>query len=120
MDWSIACVHMLDPEEFYCEKEPKEGDTALIYSARLGHLPSLKHLVENCKQREYLETPLREAAREGHLAVVDYLYENGAKIEAKNDYGETALHEASKNGNLPIVEYLLAKGAQLEAKTDDG
>jgi ankyrin repeat protein len=44
---------------------------------------------------------------------VDYLYENGAKIEAKNDYGETALHEASKNGNLPVVEYLLAKGAQV-------
>jgi ankyrin repeat protein len=51
--------------------------------------------------------------REGHLAIVDYLYENGAKIEAKNDYGETALHEASKNGNLPVVEYLLAKGAQV-------
>jgi hypothetical protein len=34
MEWAIACVHMLDPEEFYCEKEPKEGDTALIYSAR--------------------------------------------------------------------------------------
>jgi ankyrin repeat protein len=32
--------------------------------------------------------------------VVDYLCDNGAKIEAKNDYGETALHEASKNGNL--------------------
>jgi ankyrin repeat protein len=83
-------------------------------------LPTVKYLVEKCNQREFLETPLRVAARDGFVFVVQYLFENGANLEARNEIGETALHEASKSGHLSVVNFLLAKGARLEARTDDG
>ena len=51
----------------------------------------------------------------GHLPIVQYLIEKGAKIEA-NDYEKlTTLHKACNEGHLPVVQYLIEKG---ESKTE--
>ena len=64
---------------------------------------------------------LHTAARYDNLEIVEYLIENGANIEAKDDYGNTPLHTAANYGStLEIVEYLIENGADIEANNNDG
>ena len=89
------------------------------------------------------KTPLIIAAMYGYLPVVEYLLENGADMEAKDQVsdvislmwshtyvthehmylcecyqnGDTPLIYAAYNGHLPVVEFLLEKGADMEANT---
>ena len=55
------------------------------------------------KQRTHLIlgwTPLLLACYGGHLDVVQWLIEQGADTEAKDDYGRTPLHLACEGGHL--------------------
>ena len=83
-------------------------------------------------------TPLINAARDGHLPVVEYLLARGANVNAEdpvsafrmpwlvqksdNDffqmyqYGNTSLLYAAKRGYALVVEHLVAKGAELNVK----
>ena len=61
-------------------------------------------------------TVLHRAAGGGHLAVVRYLVEQGADLEAKGHYDFTPLHRAAGGGHLAVVRYLVEQGADLEAK----
>ena len=55
------------------------------------------------------------AARNGHLAVVQWLLTpreaegggGGARLEERNDHNRTALLVAAHNGHLPLVQWLL-------------
>ena len=90
----------------------------------------------------YSRTVLDYAAWEGHLAIVQYLVENGADVNAKMDSGTTALHSATyfehvfdakggerlynaglhetrNSGRLAIIKYLVGQGADAGA-TDNG
>ena len=60
------------------------------------------------------------AAHYGQLAVVRYLVEQGADVNATDFKGETALHSAAEAGDLAVVEYLVGQGASLTATTNDG
>jgi len=48
--------------------------------------------------------------------VVEYLTDNGADVNAKDNNGFAPLHWASFNGHLEVVKHLVAKGADLNAK----
>ena len=51
---------------------------------------------------------LHEAAMNNHLAMVEYILEEGlVPVNAEDDTGNTALHIAASNGNYHIVEYLV-------------
>jgi ankyrin repeat protein len=63
---------------------------------------------------------IKSKSQLGFLPLVEYLFQKGANLEARDESGETALHESAKNGHSSVVTFLLAKGARLEAKTDDG
>ena len=65
-------------------------------------------------------TALINEVRSGNLEIVQYLVENGANINAKNDSGSTALMIASYEGKFEVVEYLIEKGANVNAKNNDG
>ena len=57
------------------------------------------------------DTPLRQASRNGHLNVVQYLVEQGASLDKTNRSGVTPLYGAAFSGHLEITRYLLEQGA---------
>ena len=61
-------------------------------------------------------SPPHDAARNGHLPVVQYLCEQGAEKEGRSRDGSISLHSATHNGNLPVVQYMCERGADREAR----
>ena len=61
-------------------------------------------------------TPLHNAANNGHLSVVEYLVNQKADINAKDEYNSTPLHSAAQNGHLSVVEYLVNQKADINAQ----
>ena len=90
----------------------------LYDAARDGDLKRVQVLVvEQGVDKEetgglYGSTPLYAASRNGHLAVVRYLVEQGADMEKVNSHGWTPLIEATFCGHLEVVRYLLEQGAK--------
>ncbi|XP_072174703.1 uncharacterized protein [Diadema setosum] len=64
-------------------------------------------------------TPLHVASYRGHLAVVELLVRNGAKLDEKDEDGDTALCNAVYQNETEIVEYLLKKGAKTNIANND-
>ncbi|KAF3028327.1 hypothetical protein E8E12_000223 [Didymella heteroderae] len=65
-------------------------------------------------------TALHCAASEESEAVVRFLLDRGAEIDARAKYGETALHVAVLGGNEAMMRLLVDKGANVKAKDCDG
>ncbi|XP_054713567.1 serine/threonine-protein phosphatase 6 regulatory ankyrin repeat subunit B-like [Uloborus diversus] len=65
-------------------------------------------------------TPLHEAAERGNLELVNFLLQNEADVNARNDRDWTALHAAAFNGHLEIVDALILKGANVSATVING
>jgi ankyrin repeat protein len=57
-----------------------------------------------------------EAVRQGDLATVTSLLDQGADVNAKFRYGATALFKAAERGHTEIVKLLLARGADVTVK----
>ncbi|HIJ64626.1 MAG TPA: hypothetical protein HPP77_01640, partial [Candidatus Hydrogenedentes bacterium] len=66
------------------------------------------------------ESPLHEAARDGHQDAVRRLLRRGADINAKDDAGRTPLHWAAANGHVGMVKFLVSRGADVNTKDNDG
>ena len=58
-------------------------------------------------------TPLMEAARNGHIEIMKYLISHGADIHKTDNSGKTCLHVAVLNDKLDIVQYLASIGADI-------
>jgi len=54
-------------------------------------------------------TALHEACRYGHLDIVKFLKEKGAKTDVTTVDGTTSLHLAALNGHDEVVEYLVSE-----------
>eukprot|EP00439_Symbiodinium_sp_Y106_P019000 s3714_g2.t1 len=50
---------------------------------------------------------LMYAAEAGHMHVVKFLVEKGARVSAKDDTGETALMKACKSGHVDVIRFLI-------------
>ena len=100
--------------------------TPLMLAAGKGELPRVKRLVAqgNDPGQASLEglTALMEAAEGGHLAIVRYLVEKGADLNAVHRStprsgggydGSTALEKATARKHIAIAEYLMEKGAAI-------
>ena len=68
----------------------------------------------------YNAKALHIAAEYGHDAMVVYLIENGADVNARDQPGNTALHIAVRNANKDIASFLLDKGALINAQDSNG
>ncbi len=84
-------------------------------AAKIGMLEWLKRLVDgggDVNQRDgYLKrTPLMWAAGNGHTDCVEYLIQNGAKLDLKDEDGWTALHYAALGGHLEVMKKLVEGG----------
>lgn len=62
-------------------------------------------------------TALHRAAERGRDAVIAYLIEKGANVNATGPLDWTPLHVAVHKGDLAIVKQLVKAGAKLDAKT---
>jgi uncharacterized protein len=60
-------------------------------------------------------TAFCEAARWGHLGLVQQMLSEGIDVDIRSKTGNTALIQASAAGHLPIVRVLLAAGADVNA-----
>lgn len=67
-------------------------------------------------------TPLTKASEKGHSDIVEYLVENGAGVNIKNEDGHTALILVSNEDkeHLNIIQYLVDNGADINIKNNDG
>ncbi|PGH20329.1 serine/threonine protein kinase [Polytolypa hystricis UAMH7299] len=76
----------------------RKGNTILHAAATLGALEVVKRLIKDAKiptdvQNDELETPLYKACQAGHVQVIDYLLDNGAKASISTKKEKlTALH----------------------------
>jgi ankyrin repeat protein len=50
------------------------------------------------------------AAKNGHLEVVKYLYEQAGSVTSKTKASEAGIDEVARNGHLEVVEYLYKQG----------
>lgn len=55
-------------------------------------------------------TALHVAASEGHLAVVKFMFEKGAKINRSDRWGGSPLDDAHRHQQTDVIQYLRSKG----------
>jgi serine/threonine protein kinase len=99
-------------------KLPKQEFAAgcnLLQAAAQGDLVEMKSLLKTSTHvnfRDYdRRTALHVAASEGHLVVVKFLVENGAKMHRSDRWGGSPLDDAHRHQQTDVVTYLRAHGA---------
>ncbi len=65
-------------------------------------------------------TPLINAAKQGHISIVQTLLKNNARVNSQDNQGNTAMIYAALNGHKNIVHMLLENGANVNVKDRNG
>ena len=89
--------------------------------ARLGDRQTLEALVAADPRVARSDLVMMGAVDFRHQALVEWLLESGANVNARSDAGSrhTALHSAAWNGDLPMVELLVAAGADTRTRDEE-
>jgi ankyrin repeat protein len=101
-------------------KVDASGNSLMHLAAEKGYAPLLK-LLHQAKARLDIKdnvgwTPIMSASHSGHLPCLQFLVEQGAKIEYMDDgLNRSSLRIAASNGHAEIVSYLLNAGANVDA-----
>jgi ankyrin repeat protein len=66
------------------------------------------------------QTPLHQAAYQGHKEAAICLLDHGADVNAKNKLGFTPLSSAAQEGHVPLVDLLVLRGAVVDQPANDG
>uniref|UniRef100_T1ILR7 Ion transport domain-containing protein n=1 Tax=Strigamia maritima TaxID=126957 RepID=T1ILR7_STRMM len=110
---AIKCLLKHGADIFAVDKNDK---SAVYWAAEENHLESLVILLQEPKAKELLarpdrfgNTPLHVAAMKGYLSVVQYLLDQDAQIDHKNEDEQTPLHFAAKHGKTKVVRELLKR-----------
>lgn len=86
----------------------------LMNGAEIGDFKQVHDALERgAKVSAEDEYALRAAAKNGHLAIVQYLVQNGANIHHAERFG--ALPLSAAEGHLPVVQFLVSQGADIHA-----
>jgi uncharacterized protein len=99
------------------------GRIALHTAASRGHIDVCKLLLETDSSKADVRdshdcTPLAEAVRNGHLAVVELLHAlHGCDVMMRDPKGVTLLHVAAAAAEPPLLEYLIRSGVDVNAVT---
>lgn len=99
-------------------KLPK-GQNVLMFAAAKGSLEMVQKVMSqvDVNARDFSGyTAVTHAAIGGHLEIVKYLIENGAKVEEKIVGKVTPLAWAVLKGHTEVVRYLLKSGANVQVK----
>ena len=97
------------------------NDYKLLNAAKAGDLTLVKALVSAGDVDinvidSFQSSPLMMAVDNRHLAVAEYLLQNGADIHLDNKYGYTPLMQAVMRNDANMVSMLLDKGAKIDQK----
>lgn len=106
-------------------RQPRREDkiTAFHMACEQGSLPIVKYLVSkdpalcritivDCKGR----TPLHMAAGKNHAEIVEFLLENGAALDPKDDERRSPLFRAANYGAHSVVKLLMDHGADVTVR----
>lgn len=98
-----------------------KDESVLMLAALKGYLPLVKKLVEHdADVNKTGWTPLHYAASGGHVAVIEFLLESSAYIDAESPNGTTPLMMAAMYGSPEAVKVLIQAGADLTVKNQMG
>jgi len=106
--------------DFKWQTDDKGYDgSPFIYAAELGRLEVLKIMLESKTRfsKSLINDALIESCLHGHLAVVAFLIDKGADLNAKPSY-HTPLTAAVYGNHLQIVKLLIEVGARIEQRRD--
>ncbi|KAL8831834.1 MAG: hypothetical protein Q9170_005130 [Blastenia crenularia] len=112
----IAIVQLLVEVGVDLNYQDDQGETALHFAARFGHVECAKALLDgSAAQRANIElaesvfgwTPLFVACVEDHLSIVDLLVAAGADLAKADTSGWTAQEHAALRGHITIAEKLI-------------
>jgi ankyrin repeat protein len=117
-----AFSHLLEANPELRHGQLPMAATWLHWAAQEGKLPIAKRLLnlgfrvdEPCEDGNP-ETPLHAAAMHGQSAVVRWLLDHGANVNARDKVGRTPLMFAVMEGDLDTVRTLVRRGADVGAK----
>lgn len=119
--------HHLHVNHYYSPSDLETIDE-LIECAKEGNLPAFKRVCESLSKRSVGPdspgnmgwTPAHWAAREGHIAILDYLLASGVSLDARDKKGDSLLHKAAANGQYRACQWLLQCGFSVRAKNYNG
>lgn len=98
-----------------------KDESVLMLAALKGYLPLVKKLVEHdADVNKTGWTPLHYAASSGQVAVIEFLLDNSAYIDAESPNGSTPLMMAAMYGSPEAVKVLIQAGADLNIKNQLG
>ncbi|TCO86097.1 ankyrin repeat protein [Chthoniobacter flavus] len=100
-------------------KPPYDSLNAICLALAGGHVAIARHFADKGLKLPP-DTYFLSAVIEGHLEMVQLLFDHGANINLRGQNGLTPLRCAAQSGRDDICQFLIQRGADLEAPTDDG
>jgi hypothetical protein len=120
-DGQNEIVKVLLERKARIEQRNARGETAIMMAAYRGHLDTIKLLHQRGASIEGPGwTPLHYAAFNGQTAVVKYLLDQRADIDAKAPNGATPLMFAARGGHMDTAKLLIWQVADVNVETDRG
>ncbi|XP_062412617.1 CARD- and ANK-domain containing inflammasome adapter protein [Sardina pilchardus] len=95
------------------EAEVKEWIFAAVTSGDLSLLAELLEGRDVNAVRQDSDCLLHVAAEHGQLSVLEFLLQNGAKLDTRDQQGRTALHRAASRGQAAAAMALVMAGADI-------
>lgn len=107
--------------------DPTDDSPPIVHAIEDGDLDEIRrivaanpHVVNQALASDAPEHPLHYAVWQGQPAIVDFLLERNAEVNARADNGDTPLHYAAKHGWPEFVKKLIVRGADVNAENDGG
>ena len=112
---------LIDHAQTKLNLENKFGENALMMAAMRGLLPQAQRMVaKGAEVNKKGWTPLHYAASAGDVAMVKFLLDASAYIDAESPTGDTPLMMAASRAKLEVLQLLLDEGADASLRNAAG